>query len=84
MPEATDTVATTGGLVLPRAPFWQSVNGPESASRPSSPPPQPLMSPTRSSGLAPTYKPPGADAPMDDDDRYRPERAEEEEARLRE
>ena len=29
VPEATDTVATAGGLVLPRAPFWQSVNGPE-------------------------------------------------------
>jgi hypothetical protein len=24
-----DTVATAGGLVLPRSPFWQSVNGPE-------------------------------------------------------
>jgi hypothetical protein len=31
VPEATDTVATAGGLVLPRTPFWQSVNGPEVA-----------------------------------------------------
>ena len=29
VPEVSDTVATAGGLVLPRAPFWQSVNGPE-------------------------------------------------------
>ena len=29
MPETPDTVATAGGLVLPRSPFWQGVNGPE-------------------------------------------------------
>jgi hypothetical protein len=29
VPDVTDTVATAGGLVLPRSPFWQSVNRPE-------------------------------------------------------
>ena len=29
IPETPATVTTGGGLVLPRAPFWQSVNGPE-------------------------------------------------------
>ena len=29
VPDVTDTVTTSGGLVLPRAPFWQRVNGPE-------------------------------------------------------
>lgn len=29
VPAVADTVTTGGGLVLPRSPFWQSVNGPE-------------------------------------------------------
>ena len=45
MPEATDTVATTGGLVLPRAPFWQSVNGPEVSLPPELAAPAPTREP---------------------------------------
>lgn len=37
--DAGDTVATGGGLVLPRAPWWQSVRGPEVSPPPGVPVP---------------------------------------------
>ena len=78
VPEVEDVVHTGSGLTVPRRPFLQSVNGPEVSLPPELTAPARPASSTQSSGLELTCKQPGADAPMDDDDRYRPERAEEE------